>query len=203
MDDRTMKIDLSIVEFIGHCDKIQKCYREKDETIEDSFDDSVDSAEECDDDGGECIDDRNKKLDMTVWQYLGHCDMYRNCYRKKGTKPKDDSSDETKWCSWSKPQLCKMRCATPVCDDDDDCAVRGPAQCCDYKCKDDDSDDDKPNTDTKKPWRPDDDDSDDRTEWCPNSPIQLCKMICPEPKCDDDKCARRTGNCCNYLCGNM
>lgn len=38
------------------------------------------------------------------------------------------------------------------------------------------------------------------TEFCTNSPQQLCRMMCPTVNCLDNQCAMRTGNCCDYTC---
>ena len=36
--------------------------------------------------------------------------------------------------------------------------------------------------------------------YCPTSTLQMCRMICPPPKCKDNECAMREGLCCDYIC---
>ena len=38
------------------------------------------------------------------------------------------------------------------------------------------------------------------TEFCENSPNQLCRMMCHELNCPLGQCAMRNGNCCDYNC---
>eukprot|EP01043_Picozoa_sp_COSAG02_P060293 COSAG02_NODE_7846_length_2820_cov_32.181183_2_plen_632_part_00 len=38
------------------------------------------------------------------------------------------------------------------------------------------------------------------TEWCDESPQQLCRQLCPEPTCPDRQCAMRYGSCCDIRC---
>jgi len=38
------------------------------------------------------------------------------------------------------------------------------------------------------------------TEWCPNSAMQFCRMLCPNPTCSEGQCALRDGSCCDYNC---
>jgi len=38
------------------------------------------------------------------------------------------------------------------------------------------------------------------TGWCPDGPMQLCRMLCPSDPCGEDECAMREGNCCEYTC---
>ena len=38
------------------------------------------------------------------------------------------------------------------------------------------------------------------TEYCQSSSMQLCRMMCPQPKCNADQCAMRQGSCCEYQC---
>lgn len=40
------------------------------------------------------------------------------------------------------------------------------------------------------------------TEYCPDSSIQMCRMICPKPLCNVNQCAERKGTCCEYQCKN-
>eukprot|EP01048_Picozoa_sp_COSAG05_P003607 COSAG05_NODE_171_length_15032_cov_41.734561_2_plen_199_part_00 len=35
---------------------------------------------------------------------------------------------------------------------------------------------------------------------CPGSPMQLCKMMCPQPNCPAGQCAMRQGRCCSMKC---
>ena len=39
-----------------------------------------------------------------------------------------------------------------------------------------------------------------QTEICDNSPMQLCRMMCPEVNCESNECAMRQGSCCDYTC---
>ena len=39
-----------------------------------------------------------------------------------------------------------------------------------------------------------------QTEYCQNSPLQMCRMACAEPVCNANQCAMRKGNCCEYTC---
>ncbi len=39
-----------------------------------------------------------------------------------------------------------------------------------------------------------------KTEYCPNSPIQLCRMMCPLIHCSEGECAMRQGYCCSVTC---
>tara|TARA_B100001123_G_C15226861_1_gene993496 strand:+ start:677 stop:1312 length:636 start_codon:yes stop_codon:yes gene_type:complete len=41
-----------------------------------------------------------------------------------------------------------------------------------------------------------------QTEYCQSSSMQLCRMMCPTPKCNANQCAMRQGSCCNYKCQN-
>jgi len=36
--------------------------------------------------------------------------------------------------------------------------------------------------------------------FCPDSPPQLCRMICQPPSCAEDQCAMRNGRCCDVSC---
>ena len=36
--------------------------------------------------------------------------------------------------------------------------------------------------------------------YCSNSPLQLCRMMCPPVNCPTGKCAMRSGSCCDYRC---
>jgi hypothetical protein len=38
------------------------------------------------------------------------------------------------------------------------------------------------------------------TQYCPQSQMQLCRMMCPTPHCPSGECAMRTGSCCDYVC---
>ena len=38
------------------------------------------------------------------------------------------------------------------------------------------------------------------SEWCADSPRQLCRMRCPVPDCSEGECALRKGSCCAYEC---
>ena len=38
------------------------------------------------------------------------------------------------------------------------------------------------------------------TEYCDNSNVQTCNQVCDIPICDNNKCAIRIDNCCNYIC---
>lgn len=38
------------------------------------------------------------------------------------------------------------------------------------------------------------------TTECVNSPLQLCRMMCPPFNCPSNKCAMRSGRCCDYKC---
>ena len=40
----------------------------------------------------------------------------------------------------------------------------------------------------------------DRTEYCHDSPVQLCRMICPPVYCLEGECAMRNDNCCSVTC---
>jgi len=42
----------------------------------------------------------------------------------------------------------------------------------------------------------------EKTEYCPNSPLQLCRMKCPPVNCPTGECALRIGSCCDYKCSN-
>jgi len=37
-------------------------------------------------------------------------------------------------------------------------------------------------------------------EFCSHSPIQMCRMACEIPQCQEGQCAVRNGNCCDYTC---
>lgn len=39
-----------------------------------------------------------------------------------------------------------------------------------------------------------------QTEYCQSSSMQLCRMMCPTPKCNANQCAMRQGSCCEYQC---
>jgi len=40
-------------------------------------------------------------------------------------------------------------------------------------------------------------------EWCPTSPEQFCRMMCPKPTCSEQtQCALRKGHCCDFDCVN-
>lgn len=39
-----------------------------------------------------------------------------------------------------------------------------------------------------------------KTDFCSTSSIQLCRMICPDPVCNSNQCALRSGSCCDYTC---
>ena len=39
-----------------------------------------------------------------------------------------------------------------------------------------------------------------KTEYCPDSPMQLCRMMCPPAHCSEDECAMRKGSCCSVSC---
>ena len=38
------------------------------------------------------------------------------------------------------------------------------------------------------------------SQMCPNSPMQLCKMLCPPTNCPQGQCAMRQGQCCSTKC---
>lgn len=38
------------------------------------------------------------------------------------------------------------------------------------------------------------------SEFCPHSNIQMCRMSCDTPLCENDECAVRVGDCCSYTC---
>ena len=40
----------------------------------------------------------------------------------------------------------------------------------------------------------------DRTEYCHDSPVQLCRIICPPVHCLEGECAMRNDNCCSVTC---
>lgn len=42
-----------------------------------------------------------------------------------------------------------------------------------------------------------------KTKMCPESPLQLCRMMCPNPSCQKDQCAFRVGSCCDYMCKHV
>jgi len=37
-------------------------------------------------------------------------------------------------------------------------------------------------------------------KFCPKSPQQLCRMMCPPPSCAPGECAMRQGSCCDLKC---
>ena len=37
-------------------------------------------------------------------------------------------------------------------------------------------------------------------EWCPDSPPQMCRMMCPETSCPAGQCKMRQGSCCTTSC---
>jgi len=39
-----------------------------------------------------------------------------------------------------------------------------------------------------------------KTEYCPESPMQLCRMMCPPVHCSEGECAMRKGRCCSVSC---
>ena len=39
-----------------------------------------------------------------------------------------------------------------------------------------------------------------KTEYCPDSPMQLCRMMCPPMHCSEGECAMRQGSCCSVTC---
>ena len=39
-----------------------------------------------------------------------------------------------------------------------------------------------------------------KTEYCSDSPIQLCRMMCPPVHCSKGECAMRQGSCCSVTC---
>jgi hypothetical protein len=39
-------------------------------------------------------------------------------------------------------------------------------------------------------------------DFCPDSEIQSCRMVCPEPQCPSGNCAMRNDNCCDYSCSD-
>tara|TARA_B110000858_G_C17786739_1_gene467650 strand:- start:921 stop:1940 length:1020 start_codon:yes stop_codon:yes gene_type:complete len=49
-----------------------------------------------------------------------------------------------------------------------------------------------------RPWETECNDI--NVDYCIDSPEQYCRMACDEPKCASNKCAMRTGNCCEYTC---
>ncbi len=38
------------------------------------------------------------------------------------------------------------------------------------------------------------------TTFCPDSNMQLCRMRCHVPQCQENQCAMRTGSCCDIKC---
>lgn len=38
------------------------------------------------------------------------------------------------------------------------------------------------------------------TQYCPQSQMQLCRMMCGQPNCPSGQCALRSGSCCDYIC---
>ena len=38
------------------------------------------------------------------------------------------------------------------------------------------------------------------TEFCLQSQLQLCRMMCSSPNCPSGQCAMRSGSCCDYTC---
>ena len=41
------------------------------------------------------------------------------------------------------------------------------------------------------------------TNWCSDSPMQMCRMGCSSPNCGSNECAYRDGTCCNYYCKSL
>ena len=39
-----------------------------------------------------------------------------------------------------------------------------------------------------------------QTSFCSTSTPQLCRMMCPPPRCNVNQCAVRRGMCCDYIC---
>lgn len=42
----------------------------------------------------------------------------------------------------------------------------------------------------------------DYVDFCQTSNVQMCRMACAEPECEQGQCAMRIGNCCDYTCVN-
>ena len=42
----------------------------------------------------------------------------------------------------------------------------------------------------------------DYVDFCQTSNVQMCRMACAEPECEQGQCAMRVGNCCDYTCVN-
>lgn len=38
------------------------------------------------------------------------------------------------------------------------------------------------------------------TEYCPNSPLPVCRRMCEKPQCPESQCAMRNSVCCGYTC---
>ena len=38
------------------------------------------------------------------------------------------------------------------------------------------------------------------TDYCDNSPEQMCRMVCAQPTCGENQCAVRTDSCCSFIC---
>lgn len=44
--------------------------------------------------------------------------------------------------------------------------------------------------------------NDQSTTYCQNSPVQMCRMMCPIHTCPTGQCIMRNGNCCDMSCVN-